>query len=61
MKNNVIITNLFNNLNFPVEMKSSWESQYLNFAEKCTKLSKLIWRDYIDWLQLPIYFYKMLI
>ena len=35
MKNNVIITNLFNNLNFPVEMKSSWESQYLNFAEKC--------------------------
>ena len=35
MKSNVIITNLFNNLSFPVEMKSSWESQYLNFAEKC--------------------------
>ena len=26
----------------------------LNFAEKCTKLFKLIWRDYIGWLQLPI-------
>ena len=35
MKKNAVITNLFNNLDFPVEMKSLWESQYLNFAEKC--------------------------
>jgi hypothetical protein len=35
MKNNVVITNLFNNLDLPVEMKSPWESQYLNFAKKC--------------------------
>lgn len=35
MKNNVVISNLFNNLDFSVEMKSPWESQYLNFAEKC--------------------------
>lgn len=35
MKKNIIISNLFNNLNLPNEMTAPWELQYQNLAEKC--------------------------
>lgn len=35
MKKNIIISNLFNNLNLPKEVRNPWELQYKKVAEKC--------------------------